>query len=102
VTPRKVKETMEAVKKSLDYDGVSVIISKEICPLYAKKVAPPAKARTFMVSESRCKNHRDCVNLFACPAFYVEENRVKINESLCIGCAVCTQVCPENAILPRK
>ncbi|MFH0788264.1 MAG: indolepyruvate ferredoxin oxidoreductase subunit alpha [Pseudomonadota bacterium] len=102
VAPRKVKETMAAVKKSLDFDGVSVIISKEICPLYAKKVTPPAKTRTYTISESRCKNHRDCVNLFACPAFYVEENRVKINENLCIGCAVCAQVCPENAILPRK
>jgi len=102
VAPRKVKETKEAVQKSLDYNGVSVIISQEICPLYAKRVAPPAKTRTFMVSESRCKNHRDCVNLFACPAFYLEENRVKINENLCIGCAVCSQVCPENAIMPRK
>lgn len=102
VTPRKVKETMEAVQKAMDYQGVSVIISKEICPLYAKKVAPPTKTRTFMISESRCKNHRDCVNLFACPAFYVEENQVRINENLCIGCAVCTQVCPEHAILPRK
>jgi indolepyruvate ferredoxin oxidoreductase, alpha subunit len=102
VTPRKVKETMEAVQKALDYDGVSVIISKEICPLYAKKVAPSAKSRTFMINQSRCKDHRDCVNLFACPAFFVEENRVKINENLCIGCAVCAQVCPEHAILPRK
>lgn len=102
VAPRKVKETMAAVQKSLDYDGVSVIIAKEICPLYAKKVAPPAKTRTFAINTSRCKNHRDCVNLFACPAFYVEENQVMINENLCIGCAVCTQVCPENAIMPRK
>jgi indolepyruvate ferredoxin oxidoreductase, alpha subunit len=102
VTPRKVKETMEAVKKALDFDGVSVIISKEICPLYAKKVAPPPKSRAFTIVEGKCKNHRDCVNLFACPAFYIEENQVRINENLCIGCAVCAQVCPENAIMPRK
>ncbi|OGP50409.1 MAG: indolepyruvate ferredoxin oxidoreductase subunit alpha [Deltaproteobacteria bacterium RBG_13_43_22] len=102
VQPRKVRQTMEAVQKALDFDGVSVIISKEICPLYAKRVAPPAKIRAFMINENRCKNHRDCVNLFACPAFYVEENQVKINENLCIGCAVCSQVCPENAIIPRK
>lgn len=102
VHPKKVKETMEAVKKSLAFDGVSVIISQEICPLYARRVLPPAKAKTFAVNESRCKNHRDCVNLFACPAFYIEKDRVKINENLCIGCAVCAQVCPENAILPRK
>jgi indolepyruvate ferredoxin oxidoreductase alpha subunit len=102
VNPKKVKETMEAVKKSLAFDGVSVIISQEICPLYARRVLPPSKAKTFAVNESRCKNHRDCVNLFACPAFYIEKDRVKINENLCIGCAVCAQVCPENAILPRK
>ena len=102
VNPKKVKETMEAVKKSLAFEGVSVIISQEICPLYARRVLPPSKAKTFTVNESRCKNHRDCVNLFACPAFYIEKDRVKINENLCIGCAVCAQVCPENAILPRK
>jgi indolepyruvate ferredoxin oxidoreductase, alpha subunit len=102
VNPKKVKETMEAVKKSLAFEGVAVIISQEICPLYARRVLPPSKAKTFTVNESRCKNHRDCVNLFACPAFYIEKERVKINESLCIGCAVCAQVCPEHAILPRK
>jgi len=102
VNPKKVKETMEAVKKSLAFEGVSVIISQEICPLYARRVLPPTKAKTFAVNESRCRNHRDCVNLFACPAFYIEKDRVKINENLCIGCAVCAQVCPENAILPRK
>ena len=102
VNPKKVKETMEAVKKSLAFEGVSVIISQEICPLYARRVLPPSQAKTFTVNESRCKNHRDCVNLFACPAFYIEKDRVKINETLCIGCAVCAQVCPEKAILPRK
>jgi indolepyruvate ferredoxin oxidoreductase alpha subunit len=102
VSPRKIKETSAAVKKALEFEGVSVIISKEICPLYAKRVAPPEKTRTFMVSESKCRNHRDCVNLFACPAFYVQENRVQIDPSLCIGCAVCAQVCPEKAIIPRK
>ncbi len=102
VNPKKVKATMEAVKKSLAFEGVSVIISQEICPLYARRVLPPSKSKTFTVDENRCRNHRDCVNLFACPAFYIEKDRVKINENLCIGCAVCAQVCPENAILPRK
>ena len=44
VNPKKIKETMEAVKKSLAFDGVSVIISQEICPLYAKRVKPPSKS----------------------------------------------------------
>jgi indolepyruvate ferredoxin oxidoreductase alpha subunit len=102
VTPRKVKETMAAVKEALAHDGVSVIISREICPLYARRVAPGPKKRPFYVNENRCKNHRACVNLFACPAFYLDGEQVRINENLCIGCAVCAQVCPENAILPKK
>lgn len=102
VTPRKIKETMEAVRQALAHDGVSVIISKEICPLYARRVAPSPKKRPFYVNENRCKNRRDCVNLFACPAFYLDGDQVRINENLCIGCAVCAQVCPENAILPKK
>ncbi len=101
VPPRKTQAMMEAVKKYLAHDGVSVIIAKEICPLYARRFSPPKK-RVFYVNEKRCRNHRDCVNLFACPAFYVEGDQVKINENLCIGCAVCAQICPENAILPKK
>ena len=51
---------------------------------------------------AKCKNHRDCLTTFACPAFYVEEDKVFIDENLCIGCAVCAQICPEGAIVPRK
>jgi indolepyruvate ferredoxin oxidoreductase alpha subunit len=33
---------------------------------------------------------------------YLEGNAVLINKNLCIGCSVCAQVCPENAIVPMK
>jgi len=33
---------------------------------------------------------------------YIADNKTMINENLCIGCAVCAQICPENAILPIK
>lgn len=102
VSPKKVRETKEAVKKALAYQGVSVIISQEVCPLYARRITPSTSRRPFYVNEKRCKHHRDCVNLFACPAFYLDGDQVRINENLCIGCAVCAQVCPENAILPKK
>jgi len=102
VSPSKLKKTMEAIKAAKEYDGVSVIISKELCPLFAKATGQFKKSRPFFVNRNKCKNHRDCINLLACPAMYLEGEQVEINKNLCIGCSVCAQVCPENAILRLK
>ena len=102
VKPFKVKKTMEAVKAAMEYDGLSVIISREICPLFAKAIGQGKKPRPFYVNLDKCKNHRDCIDKLACPAMYLEGKQVHINKYLCIGCSVCAQVCPENAILPLK
>jgi indolepyruvate ferredoxin oxidoreductase alpha subunit len=102
IKPFNLKKANEAIKASLAYDGISVIISKEICPLFARAVGKGKKARPFTVNMSKCKNHRDCINLLACPAMYLEGERVAINKNLCIGCSVCAQVCPESAIVPLK
>jgi indolepyruvate ferredoxin oxidoreductase alpha subunit len=79
---------------------VSVIISEELCVLYANSLKLPRR-RPFHVSD-KCRNHRDCMNRLACPAFYVWNERIKIDANLCTGCALCAQICPENAILPVK
>lgn len=100
IKPYKVKKSIDAIKEALDYKGVSVIISEEMCSLYAKSLKL-LKPRPFYVSD-KCKNHRDCINEIACPAFMIEGDRVKIDELSCVGCAVCAQICPENAILPLK
>ena len=102
VKPFKLKKTIEAVKATMEYDGISVIISKELCPLFAKATGQFKKTKPFYVNQNKCKNHRDCINLLACPAMFLEGDQVEIDKNLCIGCSVCAQVCPENAILPVK
>ncbi|MBW1910326.1 MAG: 4Fe-4S binding protein, partial [Deltaproteobacteria bacterium] len=102
VRPFKLKKTIEAVKATVEYDGISVIISKEACPLFAKAMGQFKKTRPFYVNHNKCKNHRDCINLLACPAMYLDGEQVEIDKNLCTACSVCAQVCPENAILPLK
>ncbi len=101
IKPFNSRKSIASIKEALEYKGVSVIIAKERCTLYAKSVKK-LKGKPFQIIEDKCLNHRDCINELACPAFYLENDAVKINADMCVGCSICAQVCPENAILPVK
>jgi indolepyruvate ferredoxin oxidoreductase alpha subunit len=100
IKPFKVKKSIGIIKEALAYKGVSVIISQEPCALYAKSLKL-LKPRAFRVTD-RCRDHKDCINAIACPSFYLEGGKVNIDPDTCVGCAVCAQICPENAISPVK
>jgi indolepyruvate ferredoxin oxidoreductase alpha subunit len=102
VQPFKVKKTIQAVKASMAFDGISVIVSREYCPLFARAIGEMKRTRPFHVNLNKCKDHRDCINQLACPAMYLDGDQVAIDKNLCTGCSVCAQICPENAILPVK
>ncbi len=100
IKPFNLKKSIAQLKEALNFKGVSVVIAKEKCTLYAKSLKQ-LRGKPFYVSD-RCKNHRDCINELACPAFYIADNQVRINPTLCVGCSVCAQICPEHAISPLK
>ena len=100
IKPYKVKKSIDAIKEAINFEGVSVIISEEPCALYTKALKMPQR-KPFRITE-KCKDHRDCINQLACPAFYIWDEKVNIDADMCTGCAVCAQICPENAILPVK
>ena len=94
------KDKIAAFKDALDYKGVSVVIAQETCTLFAKG-RKMLKPRSFYVTD-KCKNHRLCIGTFTCPAFSIQGDFPVIDPDTCVGCAVCAQICPENAILPLK
>jgi indolepyruvate ferredoxin oxidoreductase alpha subunit len=98
INPYKVKKSIEAVREAIQYKGVSVIIARQPCVLFARALKAP-KRKPFRVTD-KCNNHRLCVDRLGCPAMVVEAGKVRINALQCTGCAVCAQICPEHAILP--
>ncbi|MFQ5599787.1 MAG: FAD-dependent oxidoreductase [Candidatus Krumholzibacteriia bacterium] len=48
----------------------------------------------------QCGNCRACIDLFGCPAFYIEDGLIQINPMLCNGCGICAAFCPNAAIRP--
>ena len=100
IRPSKIKKSIEIIKEALHFKGVSVIIAKEKCVLH-KKSLKQLKAKPFTIN-AECQNDKTCINELACPAFFLDKGQVSINPAICVGCAVCAQICPKNAIVPYK
>lgn len=103
INPYRVAEATEAYKEAAQTQGVSVIVSKQVCSLLLDR-AKRAKGiwQTFKVDASLCTGCLTCIHEVACPAIYVADGKVSISQELCDGCGICSQVCPAHAIGVRK
>ncbi len=108
INPLQVKKSqavLEDFKNKINEAGVAVIISKSPCPLFETRMLKKKKKIVFRTDESKsCADCKKCLTELGCPAFYVESSdgveHVLINDSLCSGCSVCSQIC--DSISPRK
>ena len=82
-----------AVKEELEADEPSVIISRRPCALlkYVKHPGPIA------ADPDKCVGCKSCMKI-GCPAISMVDGRAKIDNTLCTGCGVCTQLCKLNAL----
>ena len=92
VDPYDLKECDEAIKEELAAEESSVIISRRPCALlkYVKH-NPPLKVDT-----SKCVSCKSCMKI-GCPALSMKNGKAHVDETLCVGCGVCEQLCKFGA-----
>ena len=94
VDPYDLKATEAAITEELAADEPSVIISRRPCALLKYVKAKPALA----VDSDACRGCKMCMKI-GCPAISMKDGKAKVDETLCVGCGVCKQMCAFNAIL---
>ncbi len=92
VDPYDLKQCEAVLKEELAANEPSVIISRRPCALL-KTVKHKAPLR---VVKDKCKGCRSCMRI-GCPAISFKDGKARIDQTLCVGCDVCTQLCAFGA-----
>ncbi len=90
--PYNLAECDRILKEELAYEGPSVIISRRPCALlkYVKHKAP------LKVNPDKCVGCKSCMQI-GCPAVSIKNGKAFIDNTLCVGCGVCSQMCRFDA-----
>ncbi len=94
VDPYDLKACETAVKEELAINEPSVIISRRPCVLLKSVKALPS----LKVDNDKCRSCKRCMGL-GCPAISMKDGKAKIDNTLCVGCGVCKQLCAFDAIV---
>ena len=92
VDPLKLDDTVETVKRTAEKKGVKAIIFRSPCAVIIKPDKPA------LIDPDKCRNCKKCINDLGCPGLVLKDGRVAIENALCTGCGLCSQVCPFDAI----
>lgn len=92
VDPYDLDACDKAVKEELAAEEPSVIISRRPCALlkYVRHNAP------LRVNADKCVGCEACMRI-GCPAISFKDGKSRVDNTLCVGCGVCSQLCKFDA-----
>jgi indolepyruvate ferredoxin oxidoreductase alpha subunit len=103
VDPYNMRELEAIVKEFLKLDEVSVIVAKRRCALldYREK-RKMGNLVTFEVAGEPTFEELKKLKEYGCPAYAPDrKGGLKIDQSLCWGCASCVQLCRPGVVRPK-
>lgn len=92
VNPLNLNDAIECVKRVASQKGVKAIIFKSPCAVLIKSNRPA------QIDDDKCVQCKKCIRTLGCPGIVLNNGKVQIEQSLCTGCGLCSQVCPTKAI----
>ena len=95
VDPLALDKAVHIVKECAALSGVKAIIFKSPCIAVSK---PAGK----MTLSDKCIQCKKCIREIGCPALITVNGTVAIDETLCTGCGLCSQICPVSAIVSKE
>ena len=106
VNPNNLEQVKETINWALDLDDLSVIITDWPCVLKKKYKTEDFESYNKMwqtkdvVIEEKCTGCKACLRS-GCPSliFNSETKKTSIDQNTCVGCDVCLQICPFDAIV---
>ena len=100
INPLDLKQTKAALEDALAKEEPTVIITSWPCAIMKYKESDKARfdlrPKKCIIDQEKCRRCRTCVRT-GCPAIRSGEFVMIVPEE-CIGCGVCYQVCPFDAI----
>ena len=91
VDPYDLKGCEKAIERAVVSDQLSILIARRECALL-----PGVRYGRARVDSERCTRCLECVKVIRCAALSYNEG-IEVNDR-CIGCMICSQICPEGAI----
>ena len=93
IDPYNLAECDAVIKEELAAKEPSVIISRRPCALlkYVKHKAP------LSVDPEKCVGCKSCMKI-GCPAISIVDGKARVDNTLCVGCGVCEQLCKFDAL----
>jgi indolepyruvate ferredoxin oxidoreductase alpha subunit len=97
VDPYDLQHTKDAFIKALKEKGPSAIVLRRMCSLVARRMGIIEKPST--VDLNRCTGCLLCIRTLSCPAMSIaDDGKLMIDPFTCVGCGMCAQICPFDAI----
>ena len=93
VDPADLAALETVIKTELAAKAPSVIICRRPCALLKSVKHKPS----FSISEEKCKGCKMCMKI-GCPAISISGGKAKIDNTLCVGCGLCSQMCRFDAV----
>jgi indolepyruvate ferredoxin oxidoreductase alpha subunit len=94
VDPQDLTAMEQAVQDALASQVPAAIIVRRPCLLIKKIKHDIGKC---VVNRDQCRGCKKCLKV-GCPAVCMKDGKATIDQTLCVGCTVCAQVCPFGAM----